>query len=279
MIIFINLTMVSSSDNFANKRHVVLKLSLVNVPSLNKLLRSEVSISEDRQLRVVHLILDYEPLSRIYQDAGQAIRAGDPRIHWIDILRPGFLAWEDLPPVELPLQRPPRKVVILREETASSCLSLEAEIDKFHFEEEEVQDRTMEISDSEADLNRSSTTHLFEFVVTRVDTNSEEEEEMTLNPKRGLRDLVVGRKGSSSKDAPQTQLPPNPPLPPLPSILGLHSNPNLQKKKRKGKEIKEEEIVPPKDPKQQKTTKDKRGSSVESKEDSLEAEVCRTQCT
>ena len=41
-------------------------------------------------------------------------------------------------------------------------------------------------------------------MVTQVDTSFEEEEEMALNPRSGLRDLVVGRKGSSSKDALQT---------------------------------------------------------------------------
>ena len=61
--------MISSSDIFVDKRHVASKLSLVNVSGLNKLLRLEVFISEDRQLRAVHLILDYELLSRIYQDA------------------------------------------------------------------------------------------------------------------------------------------------------------------------------------------------------------------
>ena len=49
---------------FADKNHVALRLSSVNVPSLNKLLRFEVLISEDGQLRAAHLILDYEPLSR-----------------------------------------------------------------------------------------------------------------------------------------------------------------------------------------------------------------------
>ena len=107
MIIFIDLTMISSSDNFADKRYIAPKINLVNVLGLNKLLRSEVFISEDRQLRAVHLILDNEPLSRIYQDAGQAIRASDPRIHRIDVSKPSFLAREDLPPVELPLQCSP----------------------------------------------------------------------------------------------------------------------------------------------------------------------------
>ena len=66
MIICIDLIMISSSYVFADKRHVALRLSLVNVLGLNKLLRLEIFISEDKQLRAVHLILDYEPLSRIF---------------------------------------------------------------------------------------------------------------------------------------------------------------------------------------------------------------------
>ena len=70
MIIFIDLTMISSSDVFTDKRHVALRLNLVNVSAFNKLLRLEIFISEDRQLQAVHLILDYKPLSRIFQDVG-----------------------------------------------------------------------------------------------------------------------------------------------------------------------------------------------------------------
>ena len=91
MIIFIGLTMISSLDIFADKRHIALRLSLVNVPTLNYLLRSEIFISEYWQLQAVHLVLDYEPLSRIFQEAGYAIRAGDPRLARIDIFVPGFL--------------------------------------------------------------------------------------------------------------------------------------------------------------------------------------------
>ena len=43
---FISLTMISSSDIFANKRHVTSRLSLVNIPALNYLLGSEIFISE-----------------------------------------------------------------------------------------------------------------------------------------------------------------------------------------------------------------------------------------
>ena len=62
--------MISSSDVFADKRRIAPRLSLVNVPGLNKLLRSKIFISENGQLRAVHLILDYEPLSRAFQDVG-----------------------------------------------------------------------------------------------------------------------------------------------------------------------------------------------------------------
>ena len=108
----------------------------------------------------------------------------------------------------------------------------------------------MELSDSEAEFDRLSAAHSPRHVVAWVDTSSEEEEEMALNPRRGLKDLVAGRKGSSSKDAPKTQLPPNPPFPPFPSPLGLHPDLNLQRKKRKGKDIEEGEIPLPRDPKQ-----------------------------
>jgi len=67
---FIGLTMISSSDVFADKNHVAPRLSFVNVLGLNKVLRSEIFISEDRQLRVADLILEYKPLSPSFQDTG-----------------------------------------------------------------------------------------------------------------------------------------------------------------------------------------------------------------
>ena len=145
MIIFIGLIMISSSDVFVDKRHVAPRLSLVNVLALNYLLRSEVFVSEDRQLRAAHLVLDYEPLSRIFQEAGQAIRVGDSWLALIDVSVPGFLARRDLPPIVLPpivlhFQQflPEAALAAPREEIASSRLTLEDRIDKFHFEEEEA---------------------------------------------------------------------------------------------------------------------------------------------
>ena len=90
------------SDVFADKRHIAPKLNLVNVAGLNKLLRLEVFMSEDRQLRAVHLILDFKPLSDNFQDVGHTIKAGDPRLAWINVSVLGFLAREDLSLVELP---------------------------------------------------------------------------------------------------------------------------------------------------------------------------------
>ena len=91
---------------------------LSTYPGFNKLLRSEIFISEDRQLRAAHLILDYKPLSRIFQDIGQAIRAGDPRLARIDVSKLGFLARRDLSPIEVPIQCVPQEVAASREETA-----------------------------------------------------------------------------------------------------------------------------------------------------------------
>ena len=124
------------------------------------MLRSEIFISEEKQLRVTHLILDYEPLSCIFQDVGQAIRAGDPRLARLDVSKSRFLARRDFPPVKLPIQHVPQKVAALMEETASIPLSLEAKIYQFHLEEEgEMPKRLVELSDSEADLDRFYVAH------------------------------------------------------------------------------------------------------------------------
>ena len=77
MMDFNFLTMFCSSTIFADKRHVAPRLSLTKVATLKYLLRSEIFVSEDRQLLAIHLILDFEPILEIYQEIGHAIRAGD----------------------------------------------------------------------------------------------------------------------------------------------------------------------------------------------------------
>ena len=159
--------------------------------------------------------------------------------------------------------------------TASSHLSLEKDIDQFQLkEEEEVWEVVVEIPDSEGELNRALIARSPRLIIAEIDSSSEEEDPMSLNSRKGLRDLMDGRnKGSSSKKVPKPQDPANLPLPPPPptTALGLLPIPNL-KKKRKEQEL-EEEMVPQKGAKQQKTTKDKQTFSVESREDPSGAEV------
>ena len=90
-------------------------INFVNVADLNKVLKSEVFVSEDKQLRAIHLILNFQPLFNKFQDVGHAIRAGDPRLARIDVLVPRFLAREDIVPVDLPSCRPPYEAAVLRE--------------------------------------------------------------------------------------------------------------------------------------------------------------------
>ena len=79
------------------------KLNLINVPALNYLLRPQIFVNGDGQLHAVHLILNYEPISRTFLDVDNSIRANDYRLARIDIFRPGFLASHNLPPVYHPI--------------------------------------------------------------------------------------------------------------------------------------------------------------------------------
>ena len=87
-------------------------------------------MNDDGQLRAVHLILDFEPISRSFLDVGNSIRADDYRLARIDVSWPGFLALYDFPPVNhpipqgipfaaQPLQQVPLGEAIIGEGTAS----------------------------------------------------------------------------------------------------------------------------------------------------------------
>ena len=119
-------------------------------------------MNDDGQLRAVHLILDFKPISRSFLDVGNSIRADDHRLARIDVSRAGFLAPYDLPPVDhpipqgipfavQPLQQVPLEEAIIGEGTASSS-SLEHEINRFKFEEEE----TIIITEAEEGVNEHS---------------------------------------------------------------------------------------------------------------------------
>ena len=67
MMGFYELTMAFFSAVIADRRHVAPRLSLTNVAALNYLLRSKILVSEDRQLRAIHLILDFKPIPRTFK--------------------------------------------------------------------------------------------------------------------------------------------------------------------------------------------------------------------
>ena len=234
------------------------------------------------------MILDFEPISRVFQEIGHAIRAEDPQINRIDVSKLDFLAREDLPPVRLPiLQIPPPLIIPLqqvpfeawvatKEEIASSRPSLEEEIDQFCFMEDVgPSEKLVDILDSETESINLSSVHTKQLIITRIDSESEEkEEEMDQKKRPGLKGLLASKnKWGNSKEVPKTQPPAIPPPPPS-TDLGLQAMPNL-KKSRPNHELEEVELAPRKDNKQQKVAKDprdKRGTSVDSRD---EAEVRR----
>ena len=119
---------------------------------------------------------------------------------------PNFLAQDDLPPIALPLQRvQPEAAAAPEEEIASSRLSLDEEIDKFYFKEEE--NRGIPMVNTSDRTDRHSGVHAPILVIARLDsTSKEEEDEMTLNWRnKGLRELMAARnKGSNSKEVPKS---------------------------------------------------------------------------
>ena len=172
MMGFHKLTMALFSAVIVDRRHVAPRLSHTNVVALNYVLQSDIFMSEDQQLRAVHLILDFEPISKVFQEIGHAIREGDHQVNRIDVSRPDFLAWDDLPLVRLPVQQIPPPLIIplqqvpleapvaAEEEIASFRLSSEEEIDQFRFMEDVGQsEKPVDISDSETESINLSFVH------------------------------------------------------------------------------------------------------------------------
>ena len=204
----------------------------------------------------------------------------------IDVSRPGFLVLYDLPPVNhpiaqeipfaaQPLQHVPLGKAIIGEGTASSS-SLEQEIDRFKFEEEE----TILISEAEEGADEHSYVQTPTQVVTFIADTSNEEEAMAPKTGPSLREQMKSKnKGSSPKDKNKSKPPANPPPPPpqIPADLGLKPNPD-QRKKRPMDTVEEGELGPSKGNKQAKQTQDhrsRRSNSVDNREDALVAQVRR----
>ena len=167
-----------------------------------------------------------------------------------------------------------------------SSSSLEEEIDKFQFEEEETQGvEAIVISKAEEETDEYSCIQTPAPVITYVEDSSDNEvEEMAPKSGQSLRELMKGRnKMPTPQEANKSKPSVNPPPPPpqLPADLGLKPNPELRRQRQhEGPE--EGEIGPSKGSKQQRVSQDqrnRRSSSVESREDPLAVHVRCTACT
>ena len=243
-------------------------------------------MNDDGQLRAVHLILDFELISRSFLDVGNSIQVDDYSLARIDVSWPGFLTPYDLLPVDhpipqgipfaaQPLQQVPLGEAIVGEGTTSSS-SLEQEIDRFKFEEEE----TILISKVEEGADEHSCVQTSAQVITFIADTSDEEEAMAPKTGPSLRELMKSRnKAPSPKDKNKSKPPANPPPPPpqVSADLGLKSNPDLRKK-RPMDTVEEGELGPSKGNKQAKQTQDhrsRRSSSMDNREEALVAQVRR----
>ena len=175
----------------------------MNVPALNYLLRSEIYVAKDGQLRAGHLVLGYRPLTRAFQAIGHAIRTGSPQLARIDVSKPKFLAREDLKPVVLPGVRdlppavhlPPddlEAVAPAEGEAESSRLSLEEDIDEFYFEEEVNKAPVVELSDPEGEQDRNSMAGA-PIIIACSDDSSDEEADDMAGKGKSLRELMSSR--------------------------------------------------------------------------------------
>ena len=247
-------------------------------------------MNDDGQLRTVHLILDFEPISRSFLDVSNSIRADDHRLACIDVSRPGFLASHDLPPVDhlipqgIPFAAQPLQQVPLGEaiigEGATSSSSLEHEIDRFKFEEEAIL-----ISEAEEVADEHSCVQTSAQVVTYIGDTSDEEEAMAPKIGPSLKELMRNRnKAPSPKDKNKSKPPTNPPPPPpsqIPSDLGLKPNPDLRKKRQMETAEKGELGLSKgsKQPRQSQDHRSRRSSSVENREEPPVAQVRRPTST
>ena len=149
--------------------------------------------------------MDYKPFSKTLQEVSNVIKANDYRLAHIDVSRPHFLALYDLPPVDhpipqgvplaaQPIQQVPLGITVAEERTASSS-SLEEEIDKFQFKEEETQGvESVFISEFEEETDEYSCVQASTPVITYVEDSSDNEvEEMAPKSSQSLRELMRGR--------------------------------------------------------------------------------------
>ena len=85
---FLFLTAFCFPDDFADGHAIEPNFNLINKESLEKILKAEIFVHKDGQLRAAHLILGYTPISSSFQAPKGIIKAKDPRLHQISVAGP-----------------------------------------------------------------------------------------------------------------------------------------------------------------------------------------------
>ena len=205
---------ISASDkiffNFndsAEKRSTKPQLSLVNRESLDRILRFEVFVNEaDGQLRAVHIIFGYMPISCIFQALKCVIKAKNPRLYRISVAYEGFLVPEGIPiPKGTPLTQPLFVATFSVEVSSSQPVLQEEEEEKEKEEEEKSPEGIVDLS------NSSDKFEVFDCLLSpestsadldnqqQADINTLDEMDIQRKAKRGLMELIESQLG---KDVP-----------------------------------------------------------------------------
>ena len=169
----------------------------------------------------------------------------------------------------------------IAEEGIAYSSSLEEEINKFQFEEEETQVEAIAILEAEEEIDEYLCVQTPAPIITYVEDSLDNEEEgMAPKPGPSLKELKKGRnKAPSPQEANKSKPPvnPSPPPPQVPADLGLRPMPELRRK-RHLEAPEEGEVGPPKGSKQQKQSQDqrnRRSDSVDSRKELPVAQVRR----
>ena len=258
ILVYISLLflIISASDkiffNFndsAKKRSTKPQLSLVNRENLDRILRFEVFVNEaDGQLRAVHIIFGYTPISCTFQALKCVIKAKNPRLYHISVAYEGFLVPEGIPiPKGTPLTQPLFVATLLAEASSSQLVLQEEGEEKEKLEEEKSPEGIIDLSDSSDEFEvfdhpLSPKSTLANLDNQQADVSTLDEMGIQRKAKKCLMELIDSQLGKDvSGKSTQPKLPPPPKSPVLPPQPSLPSRPELadpkRKREQKGKDV------------------------------------------
>ena len=152
---------MSTSGGFVDKYSAIPNFSLVNEPNLNKVLKAEVFVHTNGQLRAAHFILGYTPLSSSFQAPKCVIKARDRHLHLINVAVPGFLNPGLVPESVLEVE-PFHQYTVKDEITPFQPAIKEEEEEEEEEEEKEEEEKVVEVSDSKHDFEVFNRLHSLE---------------------------------------------------------------------------------------------------------------------